>query len=243
MEEVLEYFAQFRYAPTQEEIIKFYPKKVTKISPIRNKYQKETEARNRISDEKEKKARLFIQIAAKIPWVKLLGYSGSVAMRNASELDDIDFFVITAAHKLWTVRFLLVVLTFLLGRKRWPGQKKAPDTLCLNLFFDEQDLAVPKKKRSLYTAHEVMQMRPVVNKDNTYERFLWANKWVTTYFPNNCFTRQKKITIQQHNNVVEPFLKWFQLRVMKKTTNETVTPTQLWFFPRDFSEFFRLRGR
>ena len=44
--------------------------------------------------------------------------------------------------------------------KQWSNT--ITNKVCLNLFFDESDLAVPKFKRSEYVAHEVLQMKPLV---------------------------------------------------------------------------------
>ena len=146
------------------------------------------------------KFRLFLQLVTLAPSIKLVGLSGSVAMLNADEDHDLDLFIITGKNRLWTGRFIALLLTQLLGirRSRHSGKVRRsvgprPESLldsgvvplsgtpqndnnetmkqwsntitnkvCLNLFFDESDLAVPKFKRSEYVAHEVLQMKPLV---------------------------------------------------------------------------------
>ena len=51
------------------------------------------------------------------------------------------------------------------------------NTICLNLWLDESALEIPVDQRNLYTAHELAQMKPRVNKDGTYEKMMWANRW------------------------------------------------------------------
>ena len=128
---------------------------------------------------------------------------------------------------------------------------KVRDKICLNLFFDESNLKVPKFKQTEFVGHEVLQMKPVIAKSNIYERFLEANEWVFKLFPNAfpvipAFTLssiegeagiQTKITIFNISDKIEQLLKKFQLRLINKhKTTEIITPTQLWFHPDDFEK-------
>ena len=159
------------------------------------------------------KFKLYIKLLSLFPQIKLIGLSGSVAMLNAGEDHDVDLFIVTAKNRLWTGRFTALILAQLLllrrSRDRYdvivspakggtrqsqnkrllrrftPRNDKVEDKVCLNLFFDESDLAVPKFKRSGYVAHEVLQMKPIFAKDNTYLSFIDANRWVFDIFPNS----------------------------------------------------------
>jgi len=44
------------------------------------------------------------------------------------------------------------------------------------MLMAENALALPQNKQNLYTAHEVIQLLPIYNKDNTYAKFLRANR-------------------------------------------------------------------
>jgi len=115
-----------------------------------------------------------------------------MAMMNAKEEDDIDLFIITAKKRLFTGRFIAVVLAKLLGIYRQRENKCYMlhatcfmNKVCLNLFFDEGNLEVPDFKKTEYVAHEVLQMKPLIVKGNIYQRFLKANDWVFEIFPNS----------------------------------------------------------
>ncbi|MEA3354884.1 MAG: hypothetical protein U9Q63_00140 [Patescibacteria group bacterium] len=58
------------------------------------------------------------------------------------------------------------------------------DKICLNLWLDKSALAISKSRHNLYTAHEVCQIKPLYNKNKTYERFLSLNSWVKNFLPN-----------------------------------------------------------
>jgi predicted nucleotidyltransferase len=134
--------------------------------------------------------KLYLKILSFFPQIKLIGFSGSLAMMNADKDDDIDLFIITAKNRLFTGRFVAIILAKILGIHRFYNKRYKlhvtcyQDKVCLNLFFDESDLAVPDFKRNEYVAHEILQMKPIVNKDSVYERFLVANSWVFEIFPN-----------------------------------------------------------
>ncbi len=203
----------------------------------RPEYAKLTRARMKEAARKLQHIKWYVRVLSYIPTIRLVGLSGSIAVGVAKKTDDIDLFIITKAHWLWTTRFLTIVIALLCGLKRSRGAKRAKDKVCLNLFFDERDVCLPKKKQTIYGAHEVLQMVPLITIDNTYERFLKANRWVRTYFPNVVIPRTPARTIESTSgvgDVVESLLKRFQLWIMHThRTTEVITDTQLWFLPRD----------
>lgn len=119
-----------------------------------------------------------------VPFIKLVALTGALAMENSQKDDDIDFLIITSKNRLWLTRLLTVLLIELVGSRRRPGDKKFEDKVCLNMFLAESHLALPKKERDLFSAHEVCQMKLLWEKDNTYQKFLKANQWVRRYLPN-----------------------------------------------------------
>ena len=315
---VVRYFARFEYPPTELEIYTFISLRISKVLlkkrlDILIKEKKLIqgqikgifhyglvgkknlvdlqEKRERYSAGKIKKIRLYLQLLSFFPQIKLVGLSGSMAMMNAEENDDIDLFVITAKNRLFTGRIIALVLAQLLGLRRTrdsnkqffynephpeceqitsgsPRSKKIAffsshkDKVCLNLFFDERNLKVPKFKRSEYVAHEVLQMKPIIDKDYSYGRFLEANRWVSVLFPNISWinsklkTQNSKPQFKNKNfkflivifnfsflifnwlgDEIEAWLKIFQLAFINRhRTREIVTDTQLWFFPEDFEK-------
>ncbi len=269
----VEYFTFFKYPPNFEEIYTFMPQKLSKRelqsklnSLITNskifynselkrytptQYQKISKTYNRRvrnTQEKLEKVSNFIKFVSRLPQVKLLGFSGSIAMRNAQSSDDIDFFVITSKKRLWTARFMTLVLASLLGKRRKRGERHANDKICLNLLFEETALAVPEFKRTAFVAHEVLQMKPMIVRSNIYKRFIEANKWVFKLFPNapsssrsiHKFSKEKTshlVDSTLFGDVVELLLKKLQLFLINRhKTSELITDKQLWFFPDDFEE-------
>ena len=197
----------------------------------------------------DRKFQIYLKILKGIPQIKFIGLSGTLAWEAGNREDDIDLFIISQKGRLWTSRFLAVVLAFLLGIKRKRGEKKAPGKVCLNLFFDEGDLKVPEVKRNEYVAFELLALKPLFDK-GVYRKLLQENKTlIKRYFPNFRFTRLNVMQSGRNNRIkvlsflgdfLESVLKKFQLFLINRhKTREIVTSTQLWFFPEDFEEKYK----
>jgi len=280
---VVKYFSFFAYQPTLKEIHTFLQAKISK-----NELKKELERlkytppqysiRRKISKRKLQnwRYRSYIKLLSLFPQIKLVGLSGSISMMNADKDDDIDLFIITAKNRLFTGRFIALMLAQFIGLRRSRKARVSqvaknfnPSLLqgnhkykvCLNLFFDESDLKVPKFKQTEFVGHEVLQMKPIINKDQTYERFLEANKWVFKLFPNAIHTisnikdqRSKtslKLKVLSFElgfdiftlifeipaSLFEKVIKSFQLFLINRhKTTEIITNSQLWFHPDDFGK-------
>jgi len=193
----------------------------------------------------------YTETLAKLPFIRFVGITGSAAMGNTKRGDDVDVFIITSKGCLFIGRFFAILFSYIFN------VRKGRNSVCLNLFFDERNLVIPKHKQTPYVAHEALQMKPVVSKNNMYERFLEENKWVKKFYPN------VKLSIRSHSRPVSgygvnsggftpvrvnpgynflssPFelvLKTLQLAIIRRNkTGLIISPTQLWLFKRDFEK-------
>lgn len=200
----------------------------------------------RISAKKILIANSAAKIISRIPSVKMVAITGSLAMENSNEESDIDLMIITKKNLLWTTRAFVYLLISLLGiKKRRPLDIDQKDKLCLNIWMDESDLSWTKKERNIYTAHEIAQILPLVNKDNTYEKFLNANRWVLKYWPNAVSIKGKKDRVMSPDSSLlslfliplEKFAFKLQYQYMKtKMTREVATTTRALFHPQDWGK-------
>lgn len=199
--------------------------------------------RKRISTKKLEIARRAAGVLSLVPGVKMVAVTGSLAMENATDESDIDLMVITRKGSLWTTRLLGYWVIGLFGLKlRRPHNRDQRDALCLNMWLDESDLAWPKKDRNVYTAHEIGQILPLVNKDLSYEKFIYKNKWIHNFWPNSVKISSSKINGKWKKesgkfNLIEKIAFWLQYRHMKsKITREVVTSTRALFHPQDWGK-------
>lgn len=176
-----------------------------------------------------------------IPGIQLVGVTGGLAMNNARPEDDIDLFIITSKHTLWITRMLSVMLVGALGRRRTPGANEVADKVCLNMFMSVGALRIATKEQDLFAAHEVLQMKPLWEREGTYTLFLEKNKWVERFLPNAWDEKVKnneaRVTSKKRNSLfflLEPFARWIQLWYMRKRrTSEVVSHEILRFHPQD----------
>ncbi|MBN1162889.1 hypothetical protein JXA34_04070 [Patescibacteria group bacterium] len=125
---------------------------------------------------------LVFSLLNKIPWIKMIGVTGSLASYNSIEGDDIDLFVITEKNRLWLSRLFLVLILKTINK--YPDQNGDHGKICPNIMIDENHLSWPENKRNIYTANEILQLQPVRCKDNMYFRFIRENDWIFAYFSN-----------------------------------------------------------
>lgn len=194
-----------------------------------------SERRKRASNSRKKMAKAvkIARILSLIPTVKLIGVTGSVSMYNSKKDDDIDLFFITSRNSLWVSRFFVNIILLLLSEKRMYGDPFVADKICPNMFLSEEKLVIVKK--NLYTAHEIVQMKVIISKENMYNKFLDANSWLFSYLPNSFKFEKKeasKVSSFHPLMLIEPFFYGFQkLYMAKKITHEEVSYDKALFHP------------
>lgn len=147
------------------------------------KYIEKRKIRQRESRQKYRYAQRAVRLLRLIPSVWCVGISGALAMGNAPKTDDIDLLIITAPKALWVTRLLSTVILDLFGLRRRVGEREVANKICLNMYLDSKNLRLTQGERDLYSAHEIIQMKPLLNRFSTHEQFLLANIWVKKYLP------------------------------------------------------------
>ena len=116
--------------------------------------------------------RRLIALVSRMPFVRMVAVSGSLAHLNAERSADLDLFVITAPHRVWSVTLSVLVIARLLGwRKR----------MCLNYVISEAALTIGPA--DLFSANQIIHLRPIVGHD-VFAAFINANPFVRQFYPN-----------------------------------------------------------
>jgi hypothetical protein len=258
----LTYADIFSYPLTEEEIYSFliadksYSQKevqgaTQKLSPLvqqqdgyyflsgRKRLVAIRKKRTTISLQKYKKAFRISRLLSVVPWIQCIGVSGSLSMKNADRADDIDIFVITKKNSLWISRLFVTGLLTLFGERRTPGNSLAQDKICLNMWITTDALTIPV--RNLFTAHEVIQLRPLVNKKYMYQKFLKTNAWVKKFLPHALLEKfhdmhriprtKNPHRFIQYGDQVAYVLQKLYMRKRRKT--EVVSSQAAFFHPQD----------
>lgn len=129
--------------------------------------------RTRDHDARWEPAARYARWLRHVPFVRMVAVCGSQAAGNPRADADIDFFIITAPGRLWTVQIVAMAL------RRIASLLAVP--VCPNYFLTTESLEVTP--RDLYHAREIAQTVPLWG-DEAYRRFRAANRWVDELLPN-----------------------------------------------------------
>lgn len=134
------------------------------------------------ADAVKKGERLAEILSKKFKNILFVGVTGSVAAEAPKENDDIDLFIIVRNNTLWLTRFwvrLFVIINKIPHRKY--GKPEHKDEFCFNMWLDEVALELPKNRQNLRNAVDMILMKKVYDKNDTYLKFLKNNKWAKKF--------------------------------------------------------------
>ncbi|MFA6007241.1 MAG: nucleotidyltransferase domain-containing protein [Candidatus Shapirobacteria bacterium] len=177
----------------------------------------------------------------KIKGIEMVGITGSVAAEAAKKNEDIDLLIITKADELWWNRLYLRIYVLINQiPHRVFGKKEKENEFCFNLWLDENALEIPKSKRNLKNAMDLIMMKVIFDKDNSYQRFLAANKWVKEYLATGYEYRKngKKPKFQKQNKseikkIINRILFWGQYLYMRTKSKKILVNLGQAFFHED----------
>jgi hypothetical protein len=130
------------------------------------------ERREAIARQKWPATRRYVRWLALVPYVRMVGVTGTLAVNNVEDEDDIDVFIVTEAGRLWLCRALVIAIVRL--------ARLAGDELCPNYFVSTRQLIFPD--RSFFGAREIAQMVPLYG-GKTYDEVRQRNRWVEEFLP------------------------------------------------------------
>jgi len=175
---------------------------------------------------KIKKARLFIKLFSFLPFIKLIAVANSIGAHNLRKGSDIDFFIITAANRIWLSRFISAGIAKVLRLRPTVQNKK--DKICLSFYITEsalnlKNLELPSGDPYFY--FWLRDLRPIYNKKNTWVNFLQANSLLLgsnanrleNFEQDHSLSMNVKSTGYQLGKILEKIVKKIQLKIMAKS--------------------------
>jgi hypothetical protein len=133
----------------------------------------------KVAVSKLRRVRKLGKILRLVPFVRMIGITGSLAMKKGATDSDWDFFVVLRAGRIWTGRTILTGLLHILGKRRHGSYTK--DRACLNYFVTDDHLVIPTE--DLYSANEYSMLVPLFGRE-TFIRFELRNRWIAALKPN-----------------------------------------------------------
>jgi hypothetical protein len=131
----------------------------------------------------------------RLPFVRMVALTGSLAMRNSEQRGDYDYMLVAARGRVWTARIFALLLN--------KFANIFGETICPNLIVSEDMLEW--KTRSLYSAHEIAQMVLIVGQ-SVYNDLRVVNKWVLDYLPN--WEINRKANLIERTSILQKFLEY-----------------------------------
>lgn len=123
-----------------------------------------------------KKAQRIATLLSVVPFVRMIGLNGSMVKGTMREDSDIDFLIISSHGRIWTVRFLVTILTHITGQRRY-GDKVA-GRICLNRYQSEHFLGI--EPHNEYHAETFSSLVPLYD-DNIYKSYQQSNVWMQEF--------------------------------------------------------------
>ena len=121
------------------------------------------------------KTKTYFSLLRYIPGIKMVCVGNSVAMNGAKESSDIDLFIVCEKNMMWYVRTKLTLFFALLWVRK--TKNKHAWRFCLSFFMTDSELSLQNIaiENDIYLYYWIATLKPIVNKDATYESFIQAN--------------------------------------------------------------------
>lgn len=198
------------------------------------------------------RANFYTDKIKNIRGIKMIGIANSLAMYSTSQQSDIDLFIVTEKNMIWYVRFFVTMKFWWLGV--WRKNDDIAGNFCLSFFVSENGMKLDKIAISddIYLYFWVYFLRPVLDFDETYKKFLEKNNWVAideiTKYDNKKYItfswKSRKIWFFHRviNDIIKFFLKKKTMKNFEKMGRPAgviISDDMLKFHDRDQREHIR----
>ena len=167
---------------------------------------------------KNRRLKRVIKLLKYVPFIRMIGVTGRLSMKNAKSGSDWDLFIVIKDGRIWIGRTLITIFAHIIGKRR--HGIKIKDRVCLNYFVCEKSMEISMK--DFYAANEYFFMYPIFGWE-VFKKFQLKNGWIssikTNYMPSeiepqgivkdNIFSRQVRFfgEILFDWNFLEKFLR------------------------------------
>ncbi len=130
-----------------------------------------------------RRACLYGRMIGRLPFIRMVGLTGSLALLNCNGNIDYDYFLVTKENRVWLGRAFALILNRIASL--------FGETLCPNIVLSES--ALEWQQKDLYAAREICQMK-LISGEQTYLKFRRANRWTDVCLPNASISRRDLLT-------------------------------------------------
>lgn len=134
--------------------------------------------RQKYADREIRAARWVARVLSFLPFVRMAGITGSLAMKNAERGSDWDFFIVLRAGHIWMGRAVATAALHLLGLRRYG--RNVSHRACLNFWVTDHSLEIPL--RDIFSSNEYLFLIPLFD-DGVFAEFQDENRWMRRFRP------------------------------------------------------------
>lgn len=138
-----------------------------------------------------------------VPFVRMVGMTGRLAMKNANKASDWDVLIVLESGHIWLGRLLVTALVQILGKRR--HGKNISNRVCLNYYLTDGALEIATK--DLFSANEYYFLFPLFGKE-IYRSFQLRNKWIKKMKPHYAPTQLFPIAIWEESVLSRKIRAW-----------------------------------
>lgn len=163
------------------------------------------------------KTKKYIKFIKFLPWLEMVRICNSISMNAWKKESDIDLFIVTTPNTMWLNR-ILITLIFELLKVRKTSEKHA-SMFCLNFFVTTNRLNFEsiKLKNDIYMYFFIIYLKPIINYNNTYEKFITQNKNHYDFSDYEyIINKNKKYIIEEKSKKYPNFIFTFLDKICKK---------------------------
>ncbi len=155
------------------------------------------------------RVRQYGQYIVQVPFVKMVAVCNNLAYDNATELSDIDLFIVIKKGRMWFARLFITLILQFFGVRRY-GNKIA-GRFCLSFFITPEKLnAEPLllHPEDPYMAYWTKLLMPIYGK-KTYQQFMDENRgWLDQKYGLKFSDLTKKHLSFRRNSKAKRFWEW-----------------------------------
>ncbi len=123
----------------------------------------------------------------------MVAICNTLSMYCSDEDSDIDLFIVTEQNRMWLVRVLITGIFQILGVRR--HGKKVAKRFCLSFFCTTEwmDFNTFRLDHDIYLAYWIYYLKPIFDKNNTYEELRKLNEnWTEEFFGKDEYCVEEK---------------------------------------------------
>ncbi|PIS04575.1 MAG: hypothetical protein COT81_05760 [Candidatus Buchananbacteria bacterium CG10_big_fil_rev_8_21_14_0_10_42_9] len=138
-----------------------------------------------IADKKFKRALKVTKWLRQVPGVNMVAVANTLALSNATQESDIDFFIIASPRRIWVARGITVIILKLFHLRPQPSTKMNKIDVSFWVSQDHLDISdLRLDQDDIYFHYWLAQLVPLYDRDKAFKKFKDQNAWLNDYLPN-----------------------------------------------------------